>query len=112
MYLRKMGEDMFPEACEKWCAANRLVVPGADEAPGNSAPLEMQLSIWRRHVRKARGIAASRRRRSWTRFSPVTIRKREYWTLHLDNNRWPQPDTFQVVDDEEQVVPLMRVLQT
>ncbi|KAL2187746.1 hypothetical protein L209DRAFT_742985 [Thermothelomyces heterothallicus CBS 203.75] len=40
------------------------------------------------------------------------IRKREYWTLHLDNNRWPQPDTFQVVDDEEQVVPLMRVLQT
>ncbi|KAL2166045.1 hypothetical protein VTG60DRAFT_3410 [Thermothelomyces hinnuleus] len=29
------------------------------------------------------------------------IRKREYWSLHLDNNRWPQPDTFQVVDDEE-----------
>ncbi|KAK4150462.1 hypothetical protein C8A00DRAFT_36927 [Chaetomidium leptoderma] len=127
LYMRKVGDEMFAEACNRWCAQN-LQAPPATAGNGPPVPpLHIQVRFWRCDIQSARRVAVFKHRVAKSKESAravqlrfavhsVNLHKQELYLDSVIRNNWlalrtQAPDIFEVASVEESVVPRFDVFQ-
>ncbi|KAK4097633.1 hypothetical protein N658DRAFT_526912 [Parathielavia hyrcaniae] len=128
MYMRKVADEMFVDACNEWRTNNSQDEALATQLP----PLTIQVKIWRCNIQFARRVAVllHRAAKSQTSDRPIDLNFSAYSeNLHKQQpdlesvqkikntsccancSRTQYPDIFEVVLTEESVVPRFEAFQ-